>query len=475
MIKRKSDSNKGITLIALIITIIVLLILAGISISALIGDNGVLKQAQGASKKTDVARFEEDAGLVYSDIYATEIQKKEFNRVKKEEVLEKLKNEYDYEIKTVSVGAITEITPSLQSFNLKRDTSKVVKIVPNNTISDYVKIKGVYYRILFSNSSIKLGESVEELPTDEESFAISSISLDKESVASVTYTEDEVTITGMNEGVATIMVTYKEGISASITVQVTLPYGATANLGDVYVVDRNGNNSKLLQDWKYFYDDGDNIYLIYSNYLEGIQIPYNSITHLGIDGYNVRGSDWRNSASQLVGYLKSTTTWNKFAIGISNALNEKGINISSDLIKAYGSPTLEWFQASYSTNYPLEELEIKLFTNGDYLNGTSGTQVSTNGYAYKKKDIEWNFMLTLDNTNKQLYFLEKDVRDSTITQNNNTKGYWLSGLSAGNNARVCSIEGSVLRHDTYNSIYTGCRPVVKIPKSDELMKILDLD
>lgn len=40
--------QKGITLVALVITIIVLLILAGVSISLVMGDNGVLTQAQGA-------------------------------------------------------------------------------------------------------------------------------------------------------------------------------------------------------------------------------------------------------------------------------------------------------------------------------------------------------------------------------------------------------------------------------------------
>lgn len=40
--------QKGITLVALVITIIVLLILAGVSISLVMGENGVLTQAQGA-------------------------------------------------------------------------------------------------------------------------------------------------------------------------------------------------------------------------------------------------------------------------------------------------------------------------------------------------------------------------------------------------------------------------------------------
>lgn len=40
---REKNKELGITLIALVITIIVLLILAGISISMLTGDNGILR------------------------------------------------------------------------------------------------------------------------------------------------------------------------------------------------------------------------------------------------------------------------------------------------------------------------------------------------------------------------------------------------------------------------------------------------
>ena len=46
-------NKNGITLVALVITIIVLLILAGVAIRAVVGDNGVLNQATKASKKTN--------------------------------------------------------------------------------------------------------------------------------------------------------------------------------------------------------------------------------------------------------------------------------------------------------------------------------------------------------------------------------------------------------------------------------------
>ena len=57
------QNNRGITLIALVITIIVLLILAGVSISMLTGENGILTQANKAKKATEEAAKEENSRL----------------------------------------------------------------------------------------------------------------------------------------------------------------------------------------------------------------------------------------------------------------------------------------------------------------------------------------------------------------------------------------------------------------------------
>ena len=55
--------NKGVTLIALIVTIVVLLILAGTTIAMLTGDNGIIARAAKAKEETDKAASEEEAGL----------------------------------------------------------------------------------------------------------------------------------------------------------------------------------------------------------------------------------------------------------------------------------------------------------------------------------------------------------------------------------------------------------------------------
>ena len=60
---QKMKKQRGITLIALVITIIVLLILAGVTIAAISGDNGILKKAVEAKEKTEQAQKEEEKTL----------------------------------------------------------------------------------------------------------------------------------------------------------------------------------------------------------------------------------------------------------------------------------------------------------------------------------------------------------------------------------------------------------------------------
>ena len=55
--------EKGITLVALVVTIIVLIILAGISINLILGDNGVITIAKKAKENTKLAKIEEETEL----------------------------------------------------------------------------------------------------------------------------------------------------------------------------------------------------------------------------------------------------------------------------------------------------------------------------------------------------------------------------------------------------------------------------
>lgn len=63
-------NQKGITLIALVITIIVLLILAGVSIAMLTGENGILNQATTSKYDTKKAEMVERANMELNAAYA---------------------------------------------------------------------------------------------------------------------------------------------------------------------------------------------------------------------------------------------------------------------------------------------------------------------------------------------------------------------------------------------------------------------
>ena len=72
MKKQICFNQKGITLIALIITIIILIILAGISISALTG-SGLFKNAEKAKERTEIAQAEEKIKMAIMNLKAEEI------------------------------------------------------------------------------------------------------------------------------------------------------------------------------------------------------------------------------------------------------------------------------------------------------------------------------------------------------------------------------------------------------------------
>ena len=59
----KIKSTKGITLISLVVTIIILLILAGVTIATLMGENGIIKRAGQAKEEYEKAQIAEQESL----------------------------------------------------------------------------------------------------------------------------------------------------------------------------------------------------------------------------------------------------------------------------------------------------------------------------------------------------------------------------------------------------------------------------
>ena len=120
----KKLNNKGITLIALVITIIVLLILAGVSIAMLTGENGILTQAQNAKKETERANIIEQVRL---DILEKQTEKEGENITsgELEEILKKYFSNDEENLKDIIEGTSTDKLISKEDETIKIDLSEI--------------------------------------------------------------------------------------------------------------------------------------------------------------------------------------------------------------------------------------------------------------------------------------------------------------------------------------------------------------
>ena len=90
----KNNKNQGITLIALVVTIIVLLILAGVSLNLIAGSDGILSKATRAVNKNNTASLEEEINLKIVEekmAYFEKNEEQKENKTEKEYLEEVLK------------------------------------------------------------------------------------------------------------------------------------------------------------------------------------------------------------------------------------------------------------------------------------------------------------------------------------------------------------------------------------------------
>ena len=136
MKQKNKRLEKGITLIALVITIIVLLILAGVSIAMLTGENGILKQATNAKNATDKSEFEEQVSLAVmaaktnktGSINTSDLET-ELNKISGVEITKSANNELpwtvkkgSYEVTITAEGTITTNTTGKDDSKKDEDT-----------------------------------------------------------------------------------------------------------------------------------------------------------------------------------------------------------------------------------------------------------------------------------------------------------------------------------------------------------------
>ena len=147
--KKEIKNTNGITLIALVITIIVLLILAGVTIATLTGDNGIITRTSDAKEETEIASIKEQVQLDIAAWTAERLKNGESTKLNDEIVKSIIQekntsNENKYYVELESDRIITQNGYEILYSEFYKNEGYELEI------GDYVKYN-VSYKDMYSN------------------------------------------------------------------------------------------------------------------------------------------------------------------------------------------------------------------------------------------------------------------------------------------------------------------------------------
>lgn len=248
-------NKKGITLIALVVTIIVLLILAAVSISAVVGDNGIATKAKKSSEKTDVATDQEFLTLA--------VQEYSFK-------------EYD----SRGLESYDDLTSYILSQEWCKsavydETSKSIIVIMNNCEHEYVVYKdgkvesttGISLNKKILNLELKEGTTVtaELTATLKDITGTINWTNSNENIATISSATGEViTVTAIAEGQTMITASCGEyKFECTVNVYNYIPIGSYVSYNVEYTDVSTGGIYNANNGWRYLgRDDKENWLLI---------------------------------------------------------------------------------------------------------------------------------------------------------------------------------------------------------------------
>lgn len=161
------ERNKGITLIALAVTIIVMLILAGATISILTNENGMMSQATIAREKNDIAKVEEIARLEYANLVMQKQIDGKGEETTLSEVKENLENKgYTVLQKLKNVTGVTgiEVNPNTAILEIGGIAEAQITFIGNDVeYKYYVEINTNYYEMQLENGDVSISRKKQKI------------------------------------------------------------------------------------------------------------------------------------------------------------------------------------------------------------------------------------------------------------------------------------------------------------------------
>ena len=419
-IKKSMKASNGITLIALVITIIVLLILAGISISMLSGDNSILQRATDAKERTGIAEVVENAKL---DVLAQIAENKGENISKVQ--LKSILNTYFDDIDNL------ELPDDLSNSDIKLKANQSYGGYQNIALVDIYN--GTF--VADENSNIKLGK----LSTVSDISALYGETTDYKSTS---HPDIEWQLFYADE-VNYYLIASDYVPNAELPCNENDGFGATDLLKSK---DKTKQYSTYCAKFCSNYNYNDGVFTegtIYKNGSASTAITENPLTNLYLK-WSTSNSYKTSTIKSIcaVSYMMDRNKWSSFADGVKGAY-------------AIGGPTIEMFALSYNSKH-----DTKLGTY-ETINSTCANSM---GYKIKFGTSSWgaSSISGLDSSTDNMW---------VKTNNEKAVGFWLASHNRWPEAlahrmdmslefRIDGVIGSGFAHMT---TYFGFRPLVAVP------------
>ena len=249
--------NKGITLIALVITIVILLILAGLSISVLTG-SGLFQKAQESTRISEIKEIEEAARISYMERQMEEIAGGE--QVTMAGVISDLK-EKGYTIKEIAGGTNSVAGVKLNKSEISMEKISTEEItyeyVLGTTIRYFVEVQGKNYEILFNNGEIIVSIIETDLTDINKLPEITVTSSNDEIVEAQKSEEGKITLTSKEKGgeVTITVICAGKPVTCKVTVELftaldkdnTNP-GEALPEGEIEIIEDDASKGIVIKD-----------------------------------------------------------------------------------------------------------------------------------------------------------------------------------------------------------------------------------